>query len=72
MGAFAVWRWLRRKPGPPAPVEEPDPRARELRAKLDESRADEQAEAPEAEPTVEERRADVHAKAREAIDELKD
>jgi hypothetical protein len=43
-----------------------------LRAKLDESRAEEQADAPEAEPTVEDRRADVHAKAREAIDELKD
>ena len=41
-------------------------------AKLDESRAEEQAEAPAAEPTVEDRRADVHAKAREAIDELKD
>ena len=43
-----------------------------LRAKIDESRAEEQAEAPEAEPTVDDRRADVHAKAREAIDELKD
>jgi hypothetical protein len=43
-----------------------------LRAKLDESRAEAQADVPEAEPTVEDRRADVHAKAREAIDELKD
>jgi len=43
-----------------------------LRAKLDESRAEEQADAPEAAPTVDDRRADVHAKAREAIDELKD
>ena len=43
-----------------------------LRAKLDESRAEDHAEAPEAEPTVDDRRADVHARAREAIDELKD
>ena len=43
-----------------------------LRAKLDESRVEEQADAPEAAPTVDDRRADVHAKAREAIDELKD
>jgi hypothetical protein len=44
-----------------------------LRAKLDESRAEEQVQAPpEAEPSVDERRADVHARAREAIDDLKE
>jgi len=44
-----------------------------LRAKLDESRAEQPVVAPpEAEPTVDDRRADVHARARDAIADLKD
>jgi hypothetical protein len=43
-----------------------------LRAKLDETRTDEPAEAPDPEPPPGDRRADVHARARAAMDELKD
>ena len=75
MGAFAVWRWLRRKP---APAEEPDPRAEELRAKLEESKAvaDERAVFEEGETPVDEadpdaRRRSVHEQARARIDELR-
>ncbi len=73
MGAFAVWRWLRRKPGP-AP--EPD-RAEELRAKLAESKAvvEERAAFEEGETPVDEadpdaRRRSVHDAARARLDEL--
>jgi hypothetical protein len=47
--------------------------ADDLRAKLDETRADEPAAAPKLEPEAEagDRRADVHARARAAMDELK-
>ncbi len=79
MGAFAVWRWLRRKPAPAAPVEEPDPRAEELRAKLAESKAvaDERAAFEEGETPVDEadpdaRRRSVHEAARARLDELRD
>ena len=47
--------------------------ADDLRAKLDETRAEEPAAAPgpEPEPEAGDRRADVHARARAAMDELK-
>jgi hypothetical protein len=74
VGAFAVWRWLRRKPKPgPAP----DP-AESLRAKLEESRglvgereSFEEGETPvdQADPNA--RRRSVHEQARERLDELR-
>ena len=74
MGAFAVWRWLRRKPKP-APA--PDP-ADALRAKLEESRAlvDEREAFEEGETPVDEadpdaRRRSVHEQARSRLDELR-
>jgi hypothetical protein len=47
--------------------------ADDLRAKIDETRAEEPATAPapEPEPEAGDRRADVHARARAAMDELK-
>ena len=71
MGAFAVWRWLRRKPAP-APALDP---AGTLRAKLDESRAaaaerDDPVE--QAEPDPDARRRNVHDQARARLDDLKD
>jgi hypothetical protein len=71
VGAFAVWRWLRRKP---AHAPAPDP-ADTLRAKLDESRAaaagrDDDAE--QAEPDPDARRRNVHDQARARLDDLKD
>jgi hypothetical protein len=78
--AIAAYRKFRRPPaGPPAPVE--DPRAEELRRKLDESRdleADrvevEAAETPvdQAEPAeVPDRRAAVHERGRAAAEEMR-
>ena len=72
-GAFAVWRWRRRKPQ----VEE-DP-AESLRAKLEESRAvaDERDRFEERETPVDQaadpdaRRRSVHEGARARIDELR-
>jgi hypothetical protein len=72
-GAFAVWRWRRRKP-----QVEQDP-AESLRAKLEESRAvvDERDRFEERETPVdeaadpEERRRSVHEGARARIDELR-
>ena len=74
MGAWTVWRWLRRKPEP-APA--PDP-ADALRAKLEESRAlvderdaFEDGETPVDQADPEARRRSVHEQARERLDELK-
>jgi DNA segregation ATPase FtsK/SpoIIIE-like protein len=78
----AAWRVVSRRRK--APVESPDPRADELRKRLDESRAlvsereeFEQAETPvdhvgkPEEPGVEDRRKSVHEHARAKIDELR-
>ena len=76
--AIAAWRKFRQPPPAPAPVE--DPRAEELRQKLEESRtvAEEQheevaasAETPVDEADVESRRAAVHDRARAAADEMR-
>ena len=85
MARLAFWRRGRRSPEPPPePVE--DPRAEELRRKLEESRtvAEEQHEqaaeperpvdeAPDApvDASVEDRRAEVHERARAAADEMR-
>ncbi len=79
LGAAGVWRVVRRRPRPEA---ESDPRAEELRARLDESRAvvDDREEFEGAETTVdavdavpepEERRRAVHAEGRAAVDEMR-
>ena len=77
--AIAAYRKLRPAPAsPPAPVE--DPRAEELRQKLEESRTvveeqHEEAASPETpvdEVDVESRRAAVHERARAAADEMRD
>ena len=77
--AIAVYRKLRPSPAPsPEPAD--DPRAEELRRKLEESRtvAEEQheevasPETPVDEADVESRRAAVHERARAAADEMRD
>ena len=79
LGVAAVWRTVRRKP---RPVAESDPRAEELRARLDESRAvvDDREEfegaettvdAVEAVPEPEERRRAVHTEGRAAVDKMR-
>jgi hypothetical protein len=79
LGVAAVWRTVRRKP---RPASESDPRADELRARLDESRAvvDDREEFEGAETTVdavdavpdtEERRRAVHAEGRAAVDKMR-
>jgi hypothetical protein len=77
VGAFAVWRWLRRKPASAGPAPQDDP-ADALRAKLEESRAlvgerdaFEEGETPvdQADPNA--RRRSVHDEARARIDELR-
>jgi hypothetical protein len=81
LGVAAVWRTVRRKPRPAAEPD-PDPRADELRARLDESRAvvDEREEFEGAETTVdavdavpdtEERRRTVHAEGRAAVEKMR-
>jgi hypothetical protein len=82
VGAFAVFRWLKRgRKSQEISMERDGDPAAELRAKLEESRAvaDEQHEAaaePEttvdAAPDPESRRRDVHEAARARIDELKE
>ena len=71
----AVVRALRRKP---APVSAPDPRAEELRQKLDESRVlvdereeFESAETPVDEAEVEDRRRAVHERGRAAAEQMR-
>jgi hypothetical protein len=84
LGGIAVYRWATRERDSRVelPVANPDPRAEELRAKLEESRAllDERDEfeagettVDEAEPTVDpdERRRRVHEQARSAVDEMR-
>ena len=77
--AIAVYRKLRPTPAPaPAPAD--DPRADELRRRLEESRTvveeqHEEAASPETavdEVDVESRRAAVHERARAATDEMRD
>jgi hypothetical protein len=74
VSAFAVWRWLRRKPGTAV---EPDP-ADALRARLEESRAlvgerdtFEEGETPVDEADPDARRRSVHEQARARLDELR-
>lgn len=80
LGVAALWRTVRRKPEPAAVV---DPRADELRARLDESRpvvddreefegAETTVDAVEAVPDPEERRRTVHAEGRQAVDRMRD
>jgi hypothetical protein len=71
----AVVRALRRKP---APAPAPDPRAEELRQKLEESRAVvdereefESAETPVDEAEVDDRRRSVHERARAAAEQMR-
>jgi hypothetical protein len=76
--AIAAYRKLRPTPAPP-PAPADDPRAEELRRKLEESRtvAEEQheevasPETPVDEADVESRRAAVHERARAAADEMR-
>jgi hypothetical protein len=79
LGVAALWRTVRRRPEPTPLV---DPRAEELRARLDESRAvvDDREEfegaettvdAAEAVPDPEERRRSVHAEGRAAVDRMR-
>jgi hypothetical protein len=72
LGTLGLRAFLRRHRAPatlgPSPADD-------LRAKLDETRAEEPAPAAEPEPEPEaggDRRADVHARARAAMDELKE
>jgi hypothetical protein len=78
--AIAAYRRMRRAPAPPAPVE--DPRAAELRERLEESRAvvDERAEFESAETPVdqvesdsspEDRRRAVHERGRAAAEKMR-
>jgi hypothetical protein len=72
-GALAFRRWrLSRRRASPATVVDP---AEELKQKLAESRSDEPAAEPDAEPeeprpSLEERRRAVHDKARQAMDDM--
>ena len=80
LGVAAVWRTVRRKPQPAPPV---DPRAEQLRARLDESRAvvDDREEFEAAETTVDavddvpadpgDRRRAVHAEGRAAVERMR-
>jgi hypothetical protein len=78
VGGFAAYRLLTRR-REVAPSAGPDPRASELRAKLDESRAlvDERDEFESGETTVadaadpDERRRRVHEQGRAAVDEMR-
>ena len=79
VGLAGVWRMIRRRP----PEPEADPRADELRTRLDESRAvvDDREEFEGAETTVDaadavpdpdERRRAVHAEGRSVVDRMRD
>lgn len=67
LGGFGLRVLLRRRARSVAAAEPAD----ELRAKLAETRADDEP-APSANGSVDSRRADVHERARRAIDELRD
>jgi len=78
LGVFALaWAWLKHRGKPEAPAEV-DPRADELRRRLDESRALAEEEpaaddftSGETPVDADDRRRDVHARGREAIDEMR-
>jgi hypothetical protein len=77
VGAFAVWRWLKRRPGPAHVVTGDDP-ADALRARLEESRAlvgerdaFEEGETPVDQADPETRRRSVHEQARARLDDLR-
>jgi hypothetical protein len=81
VGGAALWRLIRRRP--PEPEASVDPRAEDLRARLDESRAvvDDREEfegaettvdAAEAVPDPDERRRAVHAEGRSVVDRMRD
>jgi hypothetical protein len=75
LGSLALFRaWLRRRSQAPPP-ELPDPRADELRRKLDESRplVGEQEDLSSGETPVDadERRREVHERGRATIDEMR-
>ena len=84
MAVAALWRTIRRRPPGWVEMEPVDPRADELRRRLDESRAvvDEREEFESAETTVdaveavpqdpEERRRAVHAEGRSAVDRMRE
>jgi hypothetical protein len=76
LGALGAYRALRRRPAaaPALPAGGPDPRAEELKRRLEQSRAaDEEREGPAAgearDPDA--KRRGVHARARAAIDEMR-
>jgi hypothetical protein len=76
LSVLAFWKWWTRRHGAEPPAEPgPDP-AEELRRRLDEQRAAEQAATEQPAPadageTLEERRARVHEKAQEAMDAMR-
>ena len=78
-GGFALYRWLTRERAEVVPAAAPDPRAEQLRAKLDESRAvvDERETFEAGEKPVDEapdpgeRRRRVHEQGRAAVDEMR-
>ena len=75
--AYRLWkRWRKPAPAPAPVVEEADDRAEELRAKLAETRASEEADGPddtaESPESIEERRRRVHEEGRAAIDRMGD
>ena len=75
--AYRLWkRWRKPAPAPVPVVEEADDRADELRAKLAETRAGDEAAAPdepyESPESIEERRLRVHEEGRAAIDRMSD
>ena len=78
LGVVALaWAWLKHRGRPEAPAEL-DPRADELRRRLDESRALAEEEpaaddftSGETPVDADERREDVHARGRAAIDEMR-
>ncbi len=80
VGLAALWRLIRRRP--PASETSVDPRADDLRARLDESRAvvedreefegaETTVDAVEAVPDPDERRRTVHAEGRSAVDRMR-
>ena len=83
MAAAALWRRIRRRPAGWVEIEPVDPRAEELRRRLDESRAvvDDREEFEGAETTVDavedvaadpaERRRALHAEGRSAVDRMR-